>query len=75
MIGSSGSRTGSFSCFASPHRPGCCFDQTGQLEWIAPWGGSYFVDIARIPGSVMAIVSLLTSAAKLSLVTVECRPH
>jgi hypothetical protein len=27
-------------------------------------GRSYFADNARIPGSVMAIVSLLTSAAK-----------
>jgi hypothetical protein len=33
-----------------------------------------FADIACIPGSVTAIVSLLTSAAKLSLVTAECRP-
>src|SRR5262249_6967464 len=37
--------------------------------------GPYFAEIARIPRCVMAIVSLLTSAAKLSLVTAECRPR
>src|SRR5215472_18378547 len=31
--------------------------------------------LPEFPGGAMAIVSLLTSAAKLSLVTAECRPR
>src|SRR5438874_1503750 len=57
------------------HRQACRCDQTGLAGWIVPWGFLFCRNCPNFPGCVMAIVSLLTSAAKLSLVTAKCRPR
>ena len=70
MIGSAGSKIGSFSCFASHGIVGlAAMTKPAWLNGLRHVRRFLFLPI--LPGfheSVMAIVSLLTSAAKLSLV-------